>query len=70
MASESTRNESLLPDPELRPAEIPEGVDRRAFMMRSALIGATAVLTGCSPPTPQQQAALPPPVSPPVPASR
>ena len=39
-------------------------------MMRSALIGATAVLTGCSPATPQQQAALPPPVSPPVPASK
>jgi L-serine dehydratase len=27
---------------------IPAGVDRRAFFMRSALIGATAVMTGCS----------------------
>ena len=70
MASERTPNESFLPDRELRPAEIPEGVDRRAFMMRGALISATAVLTGCSPATPQQQAALPPPTSPPVPDSK
>ena len=69
MASEITRNEPFLPDRELHPAGIPEGVDRRAFMMRSALIGATAVITGCSPATPQQQAALPPPAAPPVPAS-
>ncbi len=27
----------------------PEGVDRRAFMMRSALIGAMTVMTGCTP---------------------
>ena len=58
---------SIVPERELNPTEIPEGVDRRAFMMRSALIGATAVLTGCSPSTPQQTAsaaatATPPPV--------
>ncbi len=58
---------SIVPEQELNPTEIPEGVDRRAFMMRSALIGATAVLTGCSPSTPQQTAssaatATPPPV--------
>ena len=28
------------------PGQVPDGVDRRAFLMRSALIGATAVLTG------------------------
>jgi hypothetical protein len=56
MAFESTRNDPFLPDCELHPAEIPEGVDRRAFMMRSALTGATAVLTGCTLATPQQQA--------------
>lgn len=39
---------SFLPDQELDPAEIPSGVDRRAFMVRSALIGATAVMVGCS----------------------
>jgi len=44
------------PDPEdpfgsthlLSSQKIPEGVDRRAFFMRSAMIGATAVMTGCS----------------------
>ena len=30
--------------------KIPAGVDRRAFFMRSALIGAAAVMTGCSVP--------------------
>ena len=70
MGCETTRNEPFLPDRELHPAEIPAGVDSRAFMMRSALIGATAVITGCSPASPQQQAALPPPPTPPVPASR
>ena len=44
--------------------EAPTGVDRRAFMMRSALVGAVAVLTGCSAATPQQQAAAPPPAPP------
>ncbi|MFL6446947.1 MAG: L-serine ammonia-lyase [Bryobacteraceae bacterium] len=29
---------------------IPDGVDRRAFLMRSTLIGATAVMTGCAVP--------------------
>jgi len=28
--------------------EIPPGVDRRTFLMRSAVIGATAVITGCT----------------------
>src|SRR5689334_18416658 len=28
--------------------DIPEGVDRRAFLMRSALISSVAVMTGCS----------------------
>ncbi|HEX5070648.1 MAG TPA: L-serine ammonia-lyase [Vicinamibacterales bacterium] len=32
---------------------LPDGVDRRAFMMRSAMIGAVAVLAGCAPPTPE-----------------
>jgi L-serine dehydratase len=69
MAFEGTDYEPFLHDCAVLPPEVPDGVDRRAFMMRSALIGATAVLNGCSPATPEQQAALPPPVSPPVPAS-
>jgi len=34
--------------PDLAPPEFPSGVDRRAFMMRSALIGAMTVITGCT----------------------
>ena len=41
-----SERDELLPLDELRLDEVPAGVDRRAFMMRTALIGATAVLTG------------------------
>jgi hypothetical protein len=30
---------------------MPDGVDRRAFMMRSAVVGAAAVITGCAAPS-------------------
>jgi hypothetical protein len=39
-------NDKTFAEPEL--TEAPAGVDRRAFLMRSATIGAAAVLTGCS----------------------
>jgi len=42
--------------PELGTVDVPGGVDRRAFMMRSAMVGAVAVLSGCSPSTPEQTA--------------
>jgi L-serine dehydratase len=45
-------------------AAVPEGVDRRAFLMRSAVIGAVAVIAGRSAP---DAAALPPPQQPAVP---
>jgi L-serine dehydratase len=54
----------LLPDPELNPADAPDGVDRRAFMMRGALVGAMSVITGCSPearPSAGESAGAPPP---------
>ena len=35
--------------PELDVTELPPGVDRRAFLMRSALVGAVAVITGNEP---------------------
>ena len=35
--------------PELLAKDAPDGVDRRAFMMRSAMVGAVAVLSGCAP---------------------
>jgi hypothetical protein len=40
--------DAFLPPQELLAGEIPKGVDRRAFLMRSASIGAAAVMTGCS----------------------
>ena len=47
---------------------LPEGWDRRTFMMRSAMIGAVSVLTGCAPATPEQTAkqatSAPPPPGP------
>ncbi len=40
-------------------SEVPTGVDRRAFMMRTAVVGAAAVITGCSVPEKKEQAAAP-----------
>ena len=62
----------ILPDPNLMPLETPAGVDRRAFLMRSALVGSVAVLNGCKPATPEAGAeatvpAAPPATSPAVP---
>ena len=62
----------ILPDPNLMPLETPDGVDRRAFLMRSALVGSVAVLNGCKPATPEAGAeatvpAAPPATSPAVP---
>ena len=42
----------LEPSLGLDQVQFPAGVDRRAFLMRSALVGAVAVLNGCSPATP------------------
>jgi len=52
--------------------EIPEGVDRRSFLMRSAVIGAAVVMTGCDMPKKDQAEraaaeAVPPPRPPPAP---
>jgi L-serine dehydratase len=60
----------ILPDPNLMSLETPAGVDRRAFLMRSALVGSVAVLNGCKPATPEAGApgaAAPPATSPAVP---
>ena len=43
-----TQNDSLSRTDQLISQEIPPGVDRRTFIMRSALIGATAVMLGQS----------------------
>ena len=55
MSSRIDGDESLL-DSELSGIEPPAGMDRRAFMMRSAMIGAVAVLSGCKPPTSRETA--------------
>ena len=57
MASEKDNRETSLPAAELGLDKAPAGVDRRAFMMRSAMIGAVSVLSGCSPSTPDETAA-------------
>ncbi len=54
-------------DPELMSAETPAGIDRRSFMVRSAMIGAVAVLSGSKAATAKEtaeQAASAPPVQP------
>jgi hypothetical protein len=57
---------SLLQPGEPDPAQVPAGVDRRTFMMRSAVIGWAAVIPGCTPTEKQQTAAAsaPPPALP------
>jgi len=75
MGTDSDSNKELV-ELDLK-KEVPAGVDRRSFLMRSATIGAAAVLTGCTtqektaqvgetPPAPSaaQTAAAAPPLSP------
>jgi L-serine dehydratase len=67
MSADDTRLKTdFLPD-ELKTTDLPEGWDRRTFMMRSAMIGAVAVLSGCAPPstdqTAQQATSAPPPAA-------
>src|SRR5262245_6200152 len=45
---ESSRENPLADITELIGHEIPHGVDRRRFLMRTAVGGAAAVLTGCA----------------------
>jgi L-serine dehydratase len=59
---------SIIPDPDLTTTELPPGIDRRAFMMRSALVGAVAVISGCTPSDPEKVVASATPQSqPPAP---
>jgi L-serine dehydratase len=51
------RDSGLEPGNELLDIEVPGGTDRRAFLMRSAVLGATAVIVGCSPQQPAAPAA-------------
>jgi L-serine dehydratase len=55
--SADDQDKSFLPERELNPIDVPSGVDRRAFMVRTAVVGAAAVMTGCSPQNQPDQAA-------------
>ncbi len=67
MKSEKHDNEtSFLPAEDLTNADVPAGVDRRAFMMRSAVLGAASVIAGCSPSSSDQATAAT--AAPPAPA--
>ena len=63
--SSDTRDPGTTLDPgELLEIETPSGTDRRAFLMRSAVFGAAAVIVGCSPqqpPAPSASASAPAP---------
>ena len=58
---------AVLPAGELEARDVPAGVDRRAFMMRSAVVGAAAVIAGCSAPDSEKLAATTPAEPPPQP---
>src|SRR5688500_297945 len=62
----SDERDELVPLSELKADEVPAGIDRRAFMMRTAMVGATAVLTRCA--SPATGTAAPPPTPPQIPA--
>ena len=46
MSTTSQENPSHSPEKEIAATVVPEGVDRRTFLMRSAVIAATSVITG------------------------
>ena len=60
MKSDNRRDKTDL-FPQLDLKDFPAGVDRRAFLMRTAMIGSVAVLTGCSAPDPKETVVAPPP---------
>jgi L-serine dehydratase len=68
MSSDRSREDSLVL-PELDSQPVPAGIDRRAFMMRSAVVGAAAVITGCKPADKEQTSSAPPPAAAPKPAA-
>jgi L-serine dehydratase len=57
MKPDNPDREAIFPIEGEFPADVPPGVDRRTFMMRSAVIGSAAVITGCTPTEKQQTAA-------------
>lgn len=70
MSHEHQSDHALPSIDEVGAEHLPAGVDRRAFMMRSAVVGALAVISGCSAPdkTAAPAATPPTPAEPPKPA--
>jgi len=58
---------SFLPTQDLGDLETPSGVDRRRFLLRSAVAGAAAVMTGCAAPSNSENAAATPAPAPAAP---
>ena len=69
MTTEKRDDITPAPDLTLEVPEIPAGVDRRAFLMRTAVVGAVSVITGCSTPQPQASASSSAATAPPAPAA-
>jgi L-serine dehydratase len=67
MTEKHDDKDSRLPVEALNPTEVPAGMDRRVFMMRSAVVGAAAVIAGCSKSSEQQAAAIAATATPEVP---
>jgi L-serine dehydratase len=49
--------ESRLLTPDVSPSDPPEGIDRRTFLMRHAMIGAALLITGCEKPAKEREEA-------------
>jgi L-serine dehydratase len=67
MKTTTDREDAFPPIDDPNAVELPAGVDRRAFLMRSAVLGAASVIVGCSPAAPP--AASAPAAAPPPPAA-
>jgi L-serine dehydratase len=67
MAPNKPKDELISMLEDLKTEDMPKGIDRRKFLMRSAVVGAAAVITGCKPAEKQEQVAAaqaPPPPKP------
>jgi len=57
MGAKKDSEGTFTPSMDLNTIDVPLGVDRRAFLMRSAVVGAASVIVGCAPPAPAPPAA-------------
>src|SRR5215204_1953287 len=64
MEAKKDSEASFPPVMDLSTLEVPAGFDRRAFLMRTAVVGAASVMTGCSPAAPSAASTAAPPALP------